>query len=65
MAYFLSKIPVLIIAALVMAGLCLVMILCAEKNEAGRDINQERCNGRGGSCGNYDLCAKPENQQIR
>ena len=30
MAYFLSKIPVLIIAALVMAGLCLVMILCAE-----------------------------------
>ena len=65
MAYFLSKIPFLIIAALVMAGLCLVMILCAEKNEAGRDINQERCNGRFGSCGNYDLCAKPEKQQIR
>ena len=65
MAYFLSNIPVLIISALVMAGLCLVMILCAEKNEAGRDINQERCNGRCGSCGNYDLCAKPEKQQIR
>lgn len=65
MAYFFSKLPVLIIAALVMAGLCLVMILCAEKNEAGRDVNQERCNNKCGSCGNYDICHKPEKQEIR
>ena len=65
MAYFLSKLPILIIAALIMAGLCLIMILCAEKNEANRDINEEHCTNRCGSCGNYDLCHKAEKQEIR
>lgn len=64
MEYFISHIPHIIIMALVMAGLCLVMILCAEKNEGGRDINQERCNGRCGSCSNYDICMKPEKKII-
>lgn len=64
MEYFLSKIPVIIIAGLVIAALAFATVFFAEKNEAGRDINQERCNGRCGSCGNFDICQKPEKQDI-
>lgn len=64
MEYFISHIPHIIIMALVMAGLCLIMILCAEKNESERDINQERCNGRCGSCSYNDKCSKPEKKIV-
>ena len=64
MEYFISHIPHIIIMALIMAGLCLVMILCAEKNEKGRDINKERCNGKCHACSNYDICMKPDKKTV-
>ena len=64
MEYFLSKIPVIIIAGLVIAALAFSTVLFAEKNEARRDINEEKCNNRCGSCGNFDICHKPEKKDI-
>lgn len=64
MEYFISHIPHILIMGLIMAGLCLIMIFCAEKNEKERDINQERCNNKCGSCSNYDICHKPEKKIV-
>ena len=64
MEYFLSKLPVILIAGLVIAALAAITVLCAEKNEADRDINQERCNGRCGSCSFSDKCSKPEKNIV-
>lgn len=64
MEYFLSKLPVILIAGLVIAALAAITVLCAEKNEAERDINEERCNGRCGSCSYNDMCKKPEKKIV-
>ena len=64
MAYFISHIPHILIMGLIIAGLCLVTVLCAEKNESNRNINEERCNNRCGSCSNFDICSKTEKKTL-
>lgn len=58
MHYFLSHIVYIIIARVVLGLVAFATVVMAGKNEANRDINEEKCNFHCGSCPNTDLCHK-------
>lgn len=58
MDYFFSHIGVILVAGVVCGLLAFAMVFLAEKNEANRDINEEKCNFHCGSCPNTAICTK-------
>ena len=55
MEYFFSHIGYIVAVAVILG---LVGFVMASKNEADRDINEERCNFHCGSCPNTEICHK-------
>lgn len=64
MADFLHTIPALIGAALVMAGLCLGMLIIANKKEAEGESMTLGCSHDCESCGNASVCQNSQKQDI-
>ena len=60
-----SHIIYIVIVAVVIAALGFLMVFLGEKNEANRDVNDEKCNGRCQTCPNIMLCNKPEKIEKR
>ena len=64
MHYFLTHIGYIIVAAVVIALLAFAAVFLAEKNEAKRDINDERCDFTCSGCPNVSMCHKEGKKDV-
>lgn len=64
MEYFISHIGYILIAGVVCGLLAFAMVFLAEKNEANRDINEEKCNYHCESCSNSAICSKEGKKNV-
>lgn len=64
MEYFLGHIGYILVVGVVLGLLGFATVFLAEKNEAGRDINEEKCNFHCGSCANADICHKEGKRNV-
>ncbi|MFR8267794.1 MAG: hypothetical protein ACLVC5_09175 [Clostridia bacterium] len=58
MHYFLSHIVYIIIAGVLLGLLAFATVVLAGRNEANRDINEEKCSFHRGSCPNTDSATR-------
>lgn len=63
MGYFFSHLIYVIIAAVVIALIAFLAVVMGEKNDAERNVNDERCNFNCDSCANRALCHKEEKRE--
>ena len=59
MEYFLGHLGPIIAAGIILGLVAFATVIMASKNEAERDINDERCEYECGSCEFTEVCIKP------
>ena len=64
MHYFLTHIGYIIVAAVVIALLAFAAVILAEKNEAKRNVDDERCDCTGSGCPNVAICHKEGKKDV-
>lgn len=64
MHYFLTHIGYIIVAAVVIALLAFAAVFLSEKNEAERDIDDERCDFTCSGCPNVSVCHKDGKKDV-
>lgn len=64
MEYFLTHLPHIFIIGLVIAALAAIYAYVGVKNDRERDFNDERCEYKCGTCGNYSICNKEGKKTI-
>lgn len=64
MSYFFSHIGYIVIAAVVIAALAFIAVVVGEKNDAERDINDERCDFACSGCPNVSMCHKDGKKDV-
>ena len=62
MEYVISHFGLIVVVAIIMALVCFATVLMAAKNDAERDISDERCEFECGSCEYTQQCRKPGNK---
>ncbi len=64
MHYFITHIGYIVIAAVAIALVGFAAVFFAEKNEAERDINDERCDFTCSGCPNVSVCHKEGKRDV-
>ena len=64
MHYFLTHIGYIIVAAVVIALLAFSAVILAEKNEAKRNVDDERCDFTCSGCPNVSICHKEGKKDV-
>ncbi|RHJ88684.1 hypothetical protein DW099_09925 [Emergencia timonensis] len=64
MHYFLTHIGYIIVAAVVIALLAFAAVILAEKNEAKRNVDDERCDFTCSGCPNVSICHKEGKKDV-
>ena len=64
MHYFLTHIGYIIIAAVVIALLAFAAVFLGEKNEAERNVDDERCDFTCSGCPNVSICHKDGKKDV-
>ena len=64
MHYFLTHIGYIIIAAVVIALLAFAAVFLGEKNEAQRNVDDERCDFTCSGCPNVSICHKDGKKDV-
>ena len=64
MHYFLTHIGYIIVVAVVIALLAFAGVILAEKNEAKRNVDDERCDFTCSGCPNVSICHKEGKKDV-
>ena len=64
MHYFLTHIGYIIVVAVVIALLAFAAVILAEKNEAKRNVDDERCAFTCSGCPNVSICHKEGKKDV-
>ena len=64
MHYFLTHIGYIIVVAVVIALLAFAAVILAEKNEAKRNVDDERCDFTCSGCPNGSICHKEGKKDV-
>ena len=64
MHYFLTHIGYIIVAAVDIALLAFAAVILAEKNEAKRNVDDERCDFTCSGCPNVSICHKEGKKDV-
>ncbi|WP_067537949.1 hypothetical protein [Emergencia timonensis] len=64
MHYFLTHIGYIIVVAVVIALLAFAAVILAEKNEAKRNVDDERCDFTCSGCPNVSICHKEGKKDV-